>query len=376
MGEPATLQGILGRYLGDYRARHALDGRRLAVCGHLLACRTPALGGWQLACDHCADEAAHYFSCRDRHCPRCQGRAGAAWSARRQRDLLPVTYFHLVFTLPDGVNAWARLHPEVVYGLLFKAVWETMKAFGADRKRLGGELGMTAVLHTWGQTLTRHVHLHCLVPGGALSAAGAWHAAKSTYLFPVKALSRRLRGVMVSALRAAFEGGELPRVSAPGEPARTLDALMARDWVVYSRPGLHEPAQVLDYLARYTRHTAITDARLVSMDDGQVRFRYKDYRDRDRVKVMTLAAGEFIARFLQHVLPKGLMRVRHYGFLANACRARKLARVREALAQPVEACAPQETETRPFDGYPCPKCRQGRLHPTALLAPVHWAGDG
>lgn len=376
MSEAATVQGVLGRYLGDYRRAHPLDGRRQAVCAHILACRTAALGGWQLRCDGCGDEAAHYFSCGDRHCPRCQGRAGAAWSARQQRDVLPVPYFHLVFTLPDTLNGWARLHPEVVYGLLFQSVWATLKAFGADPKRLEGELGMTAVLHTWGQTLTRHLHLHCLVPGGALSAGGEWHGARSTYLFPVRALSRRFRGVMVSALRSAFEGGELPRVNAPGEPARTLDALMARDWVVYSRPGLHEPAQVLDYLARYTRHTAITDTRLLSMEEGRVRFRYTDYRDHDRVKVMALDAAVFIGRFLQHVLPKGLMRIRHYGFLANACRARKLAQVREALAHPIQAPAAREPEAESFDGYPCPKCRQGRLHPIGPLAPLRWARDG
>ncbi|MGB5670751.1 MAG: IS91 family transposase [Sedimenticolaceae bacterium] len=375
MTEAVTLQGILQRYLSDYRQAHTLDARRQAVCRHVTECRTAALGGLQLQCDHCGDDPVHWFSCRDRHCPQCQQRASAAWSEKQQRNLLPATYFHLVFTLPEAINGWARLHPEIIYRLLFRAAWETLKAFGADPKRLGGELGMTAVLHTWGQTLSQHLHLHCLVPGGALTAAGDWHPVKGSYLFPVRALSRRFRGDMVSRLRQAHTAGELSRITDPGEPGQTLDRLMQHDWVVYSRPGLSEPVQVVDYLARYTHRTAISNARLLSMDDSQVCFRYKDYRDHDRRKVMTLQAGEFIRRFLQHVLPKGLMRIRHYGYLANSCRRRKLALVRTALAcAKTTAKTDSDEASDRFSGYPCTQCGQGMLRITAELPPLRWEG--
>jgi len=376
MAESATLQGILQQHLADYGQTHPLDARRQAVCRHVTDCRTAALGGLQLQCDHCSDAPVHYFSCRDRHCPQCQQQASVQWRDKQQQHLLPVTYFHLVFTLPDTLNGWTQLHPEVIYRQLFRAVWGTLKAFGADPKRLGGELGMTAILHTWGQNLSQHLHLHCLVPGGALTESGGWKLARSSYLFPVRALSRRFRGVMVSQLRQAVQDGELPRVTHPGEPGRTLDRLMQQDWVVYSRPGLSEPAQVLDYLARYTHRTAISNARLLSMADGRVRFRYKDYRDDDKQKVMQLQAGEFIRRFLLHVLPKGLMRIRHYGFLANACRRRKLQTIRAALTSPqapAEKVAQEEAPSH-FEGYPCPRCHQGVLRIITELAPLRWEG--
>ncbi len=190
MSEPATVQGILQRFLSTEH----LDYQRQKVCTHLLDCRTEALGGLSWQCDTCGAEQPRYHACRDRHCPQCQGRAPRVWSERQQGNLLPVSYYHLVFTLPHRLNGWVQLHPQVLYRLLFQAVWATLKAFGQDPKRLGRELGMTAVLHTWGQTLSQHVHLHCLVPGGALQASGHWKPARSNYLFPVKALSRHFRG--------------------------------------------------------------------------------------------------------------------------------------------------------------------------------------
>jgi len=377
MSESATLQGILNRYLGCYTQTRELDARRWAVCRHIGQCRTAALGGMQLRCEHCADEPVHYFSCRDRHCPQCQQHASEQWSQKQQQNLLPVTYFHVVFTLPNALNGWAQLHPEVIYRVLFRSVWETLKAFAAEPKRLGGELGMSAILHTWGQTLNQHVHLHCLIPGGALTESGGWNRARSNYLFPVRALSRRFRGKMVAHLRQAFNSGQLTRITHAGEPGITLDRLMQHDWVVYSRPDVGKPQQVLNYLARYTHRTAISNARVLSMDNAQVRLRYKDYRDRDRWKVMTLQAHEFIRRFLLHVLPKGLMRIRHYGFLANRCRRRKLVVLRTALATAGQ-CATTKGEQRQvptrFDGYPCPKCRQGMLRIIAEISPLRWKG--
>lgn len=220
------------------------------------------------------------------------------------------------------------------------------------------------------------MHLHCLVPGGALTENGDSTPVKGRYLFPVRALSRRFRGLMVSRLRQAFTAGELPRIADTSEPDQTLNRLMQHDWVVYSRHCLSEPAQVLDYLARYTHRTAISNARLLSMDHAQVRFRYKDYRDHDRHKVMTLQAGEFIRRFLQHVLPKGLMRIRHYGFLANSCRRRKLALIRRAMAcaQATPRSDPDPEPARLFVGYPCTRCGRGMLRITAELPPLRWEG--
>jgi len=305
MTEPATLQHILGRFLDAT----PLDSHRRRICGHLQACRTPALGGRQLQCDACASEQRWYFGCRDRHCPQCQGRATRQWADRQQGHLLPVRYYHLVFTLPHTLNGWVQLHPELLYRLLFEAVWGTLQAFGQDPKRLGGELGMTAVLHTWGQNLSRHVHLHCLVPGGALRSDGQWRATTGNYLFPVRALSRHFRGRLVGLLRQAATRGALSRVTRPGEVDAVLAALMATDWVVYTKHCLNHTGTVVAYLARYTHRIAITNARLLAVDEQQVTFRYRDYRDDNRHKTLCLDGAEFVRRFLLHVLPKGLMRI-------------------------------------------------------------------
>jgi hypothetical protein len=369
-----SLQAVMATCLAGYAEHHPLSPHQWQVCHHLLDCRTAALGGFALECDQCGDVPFLYHACRDRHCPRCQRRASEEWVERQRAAVLPVTYHHLVFTLPDTLNGWVEVHPEVIYGLLFETVWATLSNFGADPKRLDGQLGMTAMLHTWGQTLIRHVHLHCLVPGGAIAADGTWHPAKSTYLFPVRALSRHLRGGLVSRLRQAFTDGRLARITAP-EVARVLNALMGTDWVVYSKPALARTDTVIEYLGRYSHRIALSDSRLLDFneDAAAVDLRYQDYRDGSRRKVMTLSGEELIRRFLLHVLPKGFMRVRHFGFLANRCRARCLALIRTALAAPAPAAAAEPAAeaaaTAPFDGYPCPKCRTGRLHVTALLAP-------
>jgi hypothetical protein len=372
----ASLQAIIHACLADYAADHPLSPRQWQVCHHLRDCRTAALGGFALECDGCGDRPLLYHACRDRHCPRCQQRASAAWCDRQRAAVLPVTYHHLVFTLPASLNGWVEIHPEVIYGLLFETAWATLSTFGADPKRLDGQLGMTAMLHTWGQTLARHVHLHCLVPGGALGSDGTWHPAKSTYLFPVRALSRHFRGGFVGRLRRAREDGKLSRIQDDAQVDRILETLMATDWVVYSKPCLARTDTVVDYLGRYSHRIALSDRRLLDFDGTSVQLSYKDYRDGDRRKVMTLAAEELLRRFLLHVLPKGFMRVRHFGFLANRCRARRLAEIRTALsAPPPEASAP-ETPTARFDGYPCPKCRNGKLHVRAHLAPTGRAEGG
>ncbi|MCG5496032.1 IS91 family transposase [Ectothiorhodospira variabilis] len=361
MPERATIQEILNRFL----VADGLDYRRRKVCGNLQACRTERLGGLQLRCDQCDTEQRWYHSCRDRHCPQCQNRATQAWCERQHSQMLPVTYYHLVFTLPHELNGWVQLHPREIHRLLFQSVWSTLSAFGRDPKRLGGELGMTAVLHTWGQTLTQHVHLHCLVPGGALRKDGEWAPSKGNYLFPVRALSVRFRGYMVAALRQAIDRGELSRVTHPGEVDRVLDDLMQVSWNVYTKACLNHGGTVVDYLGRYTHRIAITNRRILGVDDDEVRFTYKDYRTEQR-KVMTLTGQEFVRRFLQHILPKGLMRVRHYGFLANRCRRRKLDLIRVALKAPVPR-APAVPPAADPPHYPCPKCRAGQLHVVAEI---------
>lgn len=362
MTAPATVQGALRRF-----APSGLDAHRRKITQRLCACHTPAMGGIEAHCDHCGAEATWYHGCRDRHCPQCQGRATRRWTERQQDQLLPVAYFHVVFTLPHELNGWVELHPEVIYRLLFKAAWTTLDTFGHDPKRLNGQLGMSAVLHTWGQNLSRHVHLHCLVPGGALGDDGQWHPARSNYLFPVKALSRHFRGTMVRLLRRAWARGQLKRVTRPGEVDRLLDVLMARDWVVYSKYCLKHSASVVEYLARYTHRIAITDARILRIDDDHVTLRYKDYADHNRHKTLTLDGREFVRRFLMHIVPKGLMRVRHYGFLANRCRRRKLAEVQFALE--VMASPQQSKPTRPTAPC-CRRCGRGPLRFARRLSPM------
>ena len=371
MTEPASLRQVIRACLDDYAATHCLSPRQWQVCCHVRDCRTAAMGGLALRCDACGAEEAAYHSCRDRHCPCCQRRASADWCARQRAAVLPVSYHHLVFTLPHALDPWVQLHAREIYALLFETVWGTLRTFAADPKRLDGRLGMTAVLHTWGQTLTRHVHLHCLVPGGALAANGTWHPAKSIYLFPVRALSRYVRGGFVSGLRPAFTAGRLKRIEDPAQVAAMLATLMATEWVVYSKACITHTETVVDYLGRYSHRIALSDRRLLAFEDGRVDLTYKDYRDGGK-KVMHLQGEELLRRFLLHVLPKGFMRIRHFGFLANRCRARRLGQIREAIAAQEGAAivlrqtsGERQADTAP---RPCTRCRKGRLQVIAQIA--------
>ena len=359
-------------------ARHDIGGlnpRERQVVAHVRRCRTAALGGVRWGCERCDHRETRFHSCRDRHCPKCQRQQSLAWRERQRADVLPVTYHHVVFTLPSALNGWVGLHPEVIYRALFGGAWKTLAAFGADPKRLDGQIGMSAVLHTWGEALTRHVHLHCLVPGGALGADGRWHPARSDYLFPVRALSRRFRGAMVAALRQAASVGELHRVTREGEIDSLLEQLMRSEWVVYSKACPGRAEQVVDYLGRYTHRIAISDERIVAASDTHVRFRVRDYAGDGARRTLTLGTAEFIRRYLLHVLPKGLMRVRHYGFLANRCRRERLRAIRHALG----AGDAPEVDRGVREGAPrhggadidamrgtgserrCPACREGIL---------------
>jgi len=369
MSGDVTVQAALNRYLDPQH----LSPQQRKVCCHLQACRTEAMGGQLLRCRRCGGEQRWYHGCRDRHCPQCQGRATRRWAERQREGGLPVAYYHLVFTLPHTLNGWAQCHPEVIYACLFRSVWSTLKAFAADPRRLGGQLGMTAVLHTWDRKLSRHLHLHCLVPGGVLREDGSWKATKGTYLFPVRALSRHFRGAMVSGLRRRAKAGELHRL-AGGELDRVLSALMRQDWVVYTRHCLSHTDAVIEYLARYSHRIAITNARILAVDAAGVRLRYRDSRT-DQHKTLQLNGEEFVRRYLLHILPKGFMRIRHYGFLAGCCRATKLVRIREALAQPAAAEKRETAAGDPDETCPCcPLCGTGVLQWVAELIPTaDWA---
>ncbi|MGB5598350.1 MAG: IS91 family transposase [Thiothrix litoralis] len=352
----------------------SLSPQQGKVCHQILRCRTAALGGLQLQCSDCGEERVRYHACRNRHCPRCQQQASEQWQQREVANVVEAPYFHLVFTLPHELNGWVRLHPRLMYRLLFRSVWETLNTLGHDPKRLNGQLGMTAVLHTWGQNLSQHVHVHCLIPGGALDDHGNWSAANSTYLFPIRVLSRLFRGKMVSGLRKAYKAQQLHRVIPAEDVEKRLNQLMQKDGVVYAKPCLHQAATVVKYLSRYTRKIAISESRLLAIDNAQVTFRYKDYRQ-SKQAVMTLKGAEFLRRFLQHVLPHGFMRIRHFGWLANACRKKKIADVRHAIAKQqgkqVPTTKTTDSNVTPlFEGIPCPCCKKGIMRIRYALRPV------
>lgn len=334
---------IFRRHGGAYRRAHAghvgRDERR--VMGAIEACRTAALGGHAERCVDCGLVRLAYNSCRNRHCPKCQGLARADWIEARRADLLPVEYFHVVFTMPADIAAIAFQNKSAVYAILFKAAAETVRAIAADPRHLGAEAGMIAVLHTWGQTLQHHPHVHCIVPGGGPSLDGArWVSCKPGFFLPVRVLSRLYCRLFLALLEQAFEQGalsffgELTPLAEPAAFARLIGAMRRTDWVVYAKPPFGGPEQVLAYLGRYTHRVAIANSRLVSMEEDRVSFRWKDYRHHDRSKLMTVSADEFIRRFLLHTLPPGFHRIRHYGFLANGVRIERLALCRRLLATP------------------------------------------
>jgi Putative transposase/Transposase zinc-binding domain len=331
---------VFRRHGEAYRQANAghLDRCQCRVMAAMEACRTAALGGHVRQCKTCGHKEIAYASCRDRHCPTCQGSAARAWLEAREADLLPVEYFHVVFTLPQQIAAIAYQNKEVVYGLLFEATAETLKKIAGDPKHLGAEIGFTAVLHTWGQTLTHHPHVHCIVPGGGLSADGeSWITCRPGYFLPERVLSRLFRGVFLGKLVAAYQDKrlhfffDLAHLAEPRAFSGYLAPLWRLNWVVDCKQPFAGPEQVPRYLSRYTHRVAISDHRLVAVTDESVTFTWKDYSDGSRIKLMTLATAEFMRRFLLHVLPDGFQRIRHYGFLANGNRQTKLARIRQLL---------------------------------------------
>ena len=321
---PSELADIFRQYGERFQQTHRVSACEQKVIRAVSVCRTQALGGHLDRCDACGFERPAYNSCRNRHCPKCQSLAKARWLEKQTAELLPVGYFHLVFTLPHELNRLILANKKIVLSLLFKAVSETLLEFG--RRRLGGTLGVIAVLHTWDQTLKDHFHLHCLVPAGALSLDHRrWIAARKNFLFPVKALSRVFRGKFLDRLKKTMDKGAL--AAADSE----IKASGKKTWIVYAKKPFGSPQTVLDYLGRYTHRVALSNDRILKVENGLVTLSYRDRKDGDRKKTMTLEAQEFIRRFVLHVLPDGFMRIRHFGFLANRSKKQTLAQCRKLL---------------------------------------------
>jgi len=384
---------IFRQHGAAYRQHHHPPREQLRVMRAIQICRTAALGGHLEECDHCSATRIAYNSCRNRHCPKCQNSERAKWLRDRQADLLPVEYFHVVFTLPQPIACIAFYNPDTLYNILFRATAETLLTLAGDPKHLGAGIGFFAVLHTWGQNLLHHPHLHCIVPGGGLSPDHQrFIACRPGFFLSVRVLSRLFRRLFLKALDQAFENGQLhffgdlEPLHAPAAFLSYLAPLRQAEWVVYSKPPFGGPQQALQYLGRYTHRVAISNPRLVSHQDGRVSFQWKDYRHKHKrnSQLMTLDAAEFIRRFLLHTLPPGFQRIRHFGFLANCHRKVKLTLCRQLLAAPLlgplqPAKCPQrlhEILEKPLIRCPhcniCPHCGIGTLLRIAILPRYAW----
>jgi hypothetical protein len=339
--------GILRAHGAAYRASHPVSPQQAAVMRHLVQCRTAALGGHVDGCQQCGFARVSYNSCRDRHCPKCQATQRQRWIEARLARVLPVPHFHVVFTLPEELNPLVLRNQALLYDLLFRAASQTLLTLAADPRRLGARIGLTAILHTWGQNLLFHPHLHCVVTAGGLAPDGQrWIPTRQGYLLPVKVMGRLFRGKFLAGLQDLYESGS--GSTADLADAATFGALRSRlyrtDWVVYAKPPFGGVQQVFQYLGRYSHRVAISNSRLLSMQDGKVAFRCKDYRDHNQWKVMILPAEEFLRRFLLHVLPKRFVRIRHYGLMAGRNADTQLRRCR-ALLTPSEPEPPPRPVT-------------------------------
>jgi Putative transposase/Transposase zinc-binding domain len=377
---------VFRRYGEVYREKHgaSMSTVQRRVMTAIELCRTAALGGHLERCDECGHERNCFNSCRDRHCPKCQSLARAQWIEDRQSELLEVPYFHVVFTVPQEIAAIAYQNKKVVYGILFCTTAETLTTIAADPQHLGAEIGFFAVLHSWGQNLQFHPHLHCVVPGGGLSAAGQrWISCRPNFFLPVRVLSHLFRRLFLASLQKAFDSGKLrffgrlEPLSEPDTFAQHCAELKDKEWVVYAKRPFAGPQQVLDYVGRYTHRVAISNNRLLDIENDRVCFQWRDYRAGGQVKTMTLSADEFIRRFLLHVLPNGFQRIRYYGLLGNRYRKEKLSHCRRLLGMQIpdqHTLVPVQEDYR--DRYEdltgsslrqCPQCQRGRMVLLAML---------
>ena len=379
---------VFRRYGETYRQQHgaSMSPTQWRVMNAIEVCRTAALGGHLERCDQCGYERNAFNSCRDRHCPKCQCLARAQCIEQRQSELLDVPYFHVVFTVPEEIAAIAYQNKEVIYDILFQATAETLKTIASDPKHLGAEIGFFAVLHSWGSNLQFHPHLHCVVPGGGLSADGQrWISCRPDFFLSVRVLSHLFRRLFLQSLQHAFDSGKLEfftNLQSLCERCafvELLERMKDCDWVVYAKRPFAGPQQVLDYVGRYTHRVAISNNRLQDIENGQVCFEWKDYRTGGQVKTMTLSADEFIRRFLLHVLPDGFQRIRYYGFLGNRYRKQKLEQCRRLLGMPSRADPTNTAEKEYQDRYEeltgislrqCPECKQGRMVMVEILPRV------
>ena len=371
------LADILRTHGQAYLAKHSLGHSKAKAWRAIIACRTEALGGHIERCDSCNSTRHVYHSCRNRHCPKCQTRRKEQWLAARQRECLPVPYTHVVFTVPHALNGLAGSHFRLITDSLFDAAAATLLAFAANLRWLGGMPALTLVLHTWNQQLERHLHVHALMPNGALRPDGQWQHGKRGFLFPVKALSSVFREKFMDALKQARSDGQLPNETMDATTwKKLLIALRKHDWVVYAKAPLGGPAQVLEYLSRYTHRVAISNERLVSLHNGEVTFKVRDNAHPGKKHLAHLPAESFIQRFLLHVLPTGFKRIRHYGILANCHKKEKLAQCRLALQMPapqvdvIESVQAFMLRVMQVDLSRCPYCGTGIMCVMAAIAPL------
>ena len=371
---------IFRKYGKRYRNNHHLPLSHLKVMRSIETCRTDELGGHLERCCQCGHERNAYNSCRNRHCPKCQALAKAKWLEERKAELLPVNYFHTVFTIPHELNPITLCNKKIIYNILFHSVADTLQEFASDSKHgLGGKLGFTAILHTWNQKLLDHTHLHCLIPAGVLSTdKKRWINSRDNFLFPVKAMSRVFRGKFMESLKSAFSNKMLifPEHIAKLEKgfSSLTSQLWKKDWVVYSKAPFHGPCKVLDYLGRYTHRVAIANHRIIKVEDSLVSFQYRDRSDGDRCKKITMNAQEFIRRFLLHVLPDGYKKIRHFGFLASRCKKQNLAKCRQimGMSEDLPEHQPETFQEKmlrltAIDITMCPKCKNGQMQKVKKL---------
>ena len=375
------LAQIIRDYGQEFVKNHPQPAHHLRCLQALAQCRTATLGGHVDQCESCGHKRISYNSCRNRHCPKCQGLAQERWKRARESDLLDTDYFHLVFTLAHQLNPLCIAHPKLIYDLLFQAAWQTIVCFADDPRYLGAKTGMTAILHSWGQNLSLHPHIHCILPGGGLSKQGKWKRAKGRgkFLFPVKAMSKVYRAKFVADLRKLWKAGDLTDLGVEGQPSTDADfqglcnCLFTKPWVVYAKRPFAGPEQVIQYLARYTHRIAISNHRISKLTKGKVSFQVKDYRKGGKKKILSLEPNEFLRRFCLHILPPRFVRIRHFGIMAPNQKRLALQKAREELGQ--EAC-----KDRPklswqellklitgIDIECCPRCKSGQMNSYAEL---------
>lgn len=388
MARPVHELADIFRQYGDaYRKARSLPLQQLRVMRAVEVCRTSVLGGHTEKCGQCDFTRTSYNSCRNRHCPKCQNTERAKWLHSRQGELLPVEYFHVVFTVPEEIARIAFFNKEAVYSILFRVASETLLTIARDPKHLGAEIGFFGILHTWGQNLLHHPHIHFVIPAGGIGPDLEWISCRPAFFLPVKVLSRLFRRLFLKALRAAFEKGQLQffgEIEAlKEEPAfrSHLAPLQQSEWVVYAKKPFGGPQKVLDYLGRYTHRVALSNDRILDVSNGQVTFQWRDYRTKDKYQShpLTISPDEFIRRFLIHTLPPGFQRIRYFGFLANRFRKEKLELCRKLLSNPIMDLLPARAEccelAASLYGQPlrtCPKCRTGILIRIAILTPYRW----